>query len=143
MHPLPCTYADGMLRWSATVENLGERGEPDILTQVRHWDLLRALRTVKRTRDLIFKHESELYGHGEFGNRTRDLWRSMRVLTRQTNSPFYYSGNSSSFVNHVTYSYHPRAPTKPSTKDLCMYIMHLKTWINSWLWQYVVLYRVN
>ena len=27
-----CTYADDLLRCSATVGNLGERGEPDILT---------------------------------------------------------------------------------------------------------------
>ena len=52
---------------SATVGNLGERGEPDILTLVRHWDLLRALRTGQSTRDLHFKHESELHGNGEVG----------------------------------------------------------------------------
>ena len=45
MHPPLCTDADDLLRCSATVGNLGESGEPDILTYVRHWDLLRALRT--------------------------------------------------------------------------------------------------
>ena len=48
-------------RCSATVGNLGERGEPDILTLVRHWDLLHALRTGQSTQDLHFKHESELH----------------------------------------------------------------------------------
>ena len=33
MHPQPCTDADDLFRRSATVRNLGERGEPDILTQ--------------------------------------------------------------------------------------------------------------
>ena len=32
MRPPLCTDADDLLRSSATVENLGERGEPDILT---------------------------------------------------------------------------------------------------------------
>ena len=32
MRPLPRTYADDLLRCSATVGNLGERGEPGILT---------------------------------------------------------------------------------------------------------------
>ena len=45
MRPPLCTDADDLLRCSATVENLGERGEPDILIWLRHWDLLRALRT--------------------------------------------------------------------------------------------------
>ena len=62
MRPPPlCTDADDLLRCSATVWNLGERGEPDILSYVRHWDLLRALRTGRSTRDLHFKHESELH----------------------------------------------------------------------------------
>ena len=30
MRPPPCTDADDLLRCSATVVNLGERGEPDI-----------------------------------------------------------------------------------------------------------------
>ena len=60
MRPPLCTDADDLLRCSATVGNLGERGEPDILTLVRHWDLLRALKTGRSTRDLHFKHESEL-----------------------------------------------------------------------------------
>ena len=38
-----------------------------------------ALRTGQITRDLHFKHESELHGNGEVGNRTRDLRRSMRA----------------------------------------------------------------
>ena len=61
MCPPLCTDADDLLRCSATVGNLGERGEPDILTEVRHWDLLRALRTGRSTQDLHFKHESELH----------------------------------------------------------------------------------
>ena len=40
----PCTDADDLLRLSATVGNLGERGEPDILTKVRHWDLLEVVK---------------------------------------------------------------------------------------------------
>ena len=32
MRPLQCTDADDLLRCSATGGNLGERGEPDILT---------------------------------------------------------------------------------------------------------------
>ena len=32
LRPTPCTDADDLLRCSATVGNLGERGEPDILT---------------------------------------------------------------------------------------------------------------
>ena len=32
MRPQLCTDADDLLRCSATVRNLGERGEPDILT---------------------------------------------------------------------------------------------------------------
>ena len=40
MRPPLCTDADDLLRCSARVGNLGERGEPDILTYlVRHWDL--------------------------------------------------------------------------------------------------------
>ena len=56
--------ADDLLCCSATVGNLGERGEADILTYVRRWDLSRALRTGQSTRDLRFKHESELHGNG-------------------------------------------------------------------------------
>ena len=46
MRPLPCTDADHLLRCSATVGNLhvGERGEPDIFTKVRHWDILHVLK---------------------------------------------------------------------------------------------------
>ena len=73
MRPPPCTDADDLLRCSATVGNLGERGEPDILTSVTHWDLLRALRTGQSTRDLHFRRESELHGNGGVGNRSRDL----------------------------------------------------------------------
>jgi len=61
LRPPLCTGADDVLRYSATVGNLGERGEPDILIWLRHWDLLRALRTGQSTRDLHFKHESELH----------------------------------------------------------------------------------
>ena len=43
MRPPLCTDAHDLLCCSATVGNLGERGEPDILTKVRHWDLLCAL----------------------------------------------------------------------------------------------------
>ena len=82
MRPPPCTDADDLLRCSATVGNLEERGEPDILTQVRHRDLLRVLRTGQSTRDLHFKHEYELHGNGEVWNRTRDLWHSRRGLTQ-------------------------------------------------------------
>ena len=38
MRPPPCTDADDLLRCSATVGNVGERGGPDILIH----DLLRA-----------------------------------------------------------------------------------------------------
>ena len=69
----PYTDADDLLCGSATVGNLGEMGEPDILTYVRYCGLLRALRTGQSIRDLHFKHESELHGNGEVGNRTRDL----------------------------------------------------------------------
>ena len=61
MHPPPCTDVDDLLCCSATVGNLGE---PDILTSVRHWDLLLALRTGQSTQDLHSKHESELNGNG-------------------------------------------------------------------------------
>ena len=63
MRPPPCTDADDLLRCSATVGNLGEREEPAILTYVKHWNLLRALRTGQSTQDLHFKHESELHGN--------------------------------------------------------------------------------
>ena len=68
--PPPCTDADDLLRCSATVGDLGERGELYILTKVRHWDVFRALRTVQSTRDLNFKHDCELHGNGEIGNPT-------------------------------------------------------------------------
>ena len=71
MRPPLCTDADDLLRCSATVGNLGERGESDILTYVRHWDLLRALRTGQSTRDLHFKHESELHMSASDRKRTR------------------------------------------------------------------------
>ena len=45
-------------------------------------------RTSQRTQDLHFKHEYELHGNGEVGNRTRDLWHSRRALTRGSNSLF-------------------------------------------------------
>jgi len=61
MRPGLCTDADDVLRYSATVGNLGERGEPDILICLRHWDLLLALRIGQSTQDLYFKHETELY----------------------------------------------------------------------------------
>ena len=61
MRPPLCTDADDLVRCSATVGNLGERRELDILTYVRHWDLLHALRTGQSTRYLHFKHESELH----------------------------------------------------------------------------------
>ena len=47
-----------------TVGNLRERGEPDILTEIRHWDLLRLRRTGQSTRDLHFKQEFKLHGNG-------------------------------------------------------------------------------
>ena len=56
--PRSCTDADDLLRSSATVGNLGERGDPDIYTYVKHRDLLRALRAGQNTRDLHFKDES-------------------------------------------------------------------------------------
>ena len=75
MPPPPlCTDADDLLRCSATVGNLGERGKPDILTSVRHWDLLRALRTEQSKQDLHFKHESELHMSASAGKRTRGAW---------------------------------------------------------------------
>ena len=74
MRPTPCTDADDLLHCSATVGILEEKGEADILTYVRYWDILHALRTGQRTQDLHFKHESELYRNDEVGNRTRDLW---------------------------------------------------------------------
>ena len=58
--------SDDLLHCSATVGNLGERGEPDILTKVRHWDILRALRTGHHTLDLHFKYESELHRNGAY-----------------------------------------------------------------------------
>ena len=70
MRPTLCADADDLLRRSATVGKLGERGEPDILTYVRHWDLLRALRKGRSTRDLHFKHESELHMSALAGKRT-------------------------------------------------------------------------
>ena len=63
MRPPLCTDADDLLRCSATVENLGAMGEPDILTLVRHCDLLRALRTGRSTQDVHFKHERTAYVH--------------------------------------------------------------------------------
>ena len=74
MRPPLCTDADDLLRCSATVGNLGERGEPVILTQVRHWDRLRALGTGRSTRDLHFKHESELHMFASAGKRTPAAW---------------------------------------------------------------------
>ena len=64
MHPPLCTDADDLLRCSATVGNLGERGEPDIL--------LRALSTDQRTSILSMNPnymETARLGieHGTFG----------------------------------------------------------------------------
>ena len=48
-----CTDVDDLLCCSATVGNLGERGEPDILTSY-----LRALRTRQSTQDLHFNRNA-------------------------------------------------------------------------------------
>ena len=69
-----CAQTQMTLRCSATVGNLGEREEPDILTLVRHWDLLRALRTGRSTRDLHFNHESELHMSASARKRTPAAW---------------------------------------------------------------------
>ena len=45
--------ADNVLRCSATVWDLGEMGEPDILIYVRHCVIVRALRTGQSTQDLF------------------------------------------------------------------------------------------
>ena len=87
-HP-SCTAADDLLdHYSAAVGNLGERGEPDILTTVRHRDLLRALKTGQSTH---FKHESELHGNGEVGNRIRNLWRSRPIRLSPLIRPCSYN----------------------------------------------------
>ena len=66
MRPEPCTDAEDFLSCCDKVGDLyiGEREEPNIPTQIRHLDLMRALRTGQSTQDLHYEHESELHGNG-------------------------------------------------------------------------------
>ena len=65
--PQPCTDEDGLLLCSATVVNLSERGEPDIITLVRQWDILRALRTGESTQGSILSMNPDCMGTARSG----------------------------------------------------------------------------
>ena len=82
--PPLCTDVYDLLRCSAVVGNLGERGEPDILTTVRPWDLVRGLRTGQAHGPSILSMDPNCMDTLMVGNRTRGLLFSRRALTYYT-----------------------------------------------------------